>query len=364
MALTPTEEAQTRQLIAQEAPLLSLASNEPTITSKLGATKVNLSQLPAATVPADADIYLVRQGTTDKSVAGSVLKTYFATTPPPAASETVAGIVRLATDAETIAGTARNIAVDPGGLAAKLAAITPAGIQGAFKNLVVSTTGTSALVTVTVDELIVESTANAYLTLRALSVTPSLTVSGANGLDTGTSAASTWYAVWVVWNGITAAGLLSLSATSPAMPSGYTHKARVGWVRTDGSANKYLLFTSQKGADAQYLLGTGTNLVALPVLASGVQGSPGSSMVSASVSAFVPPTARAIKGSISNGATGSAQASPNSISTVPGGSSIFMGVIGVTIVLPFDFLLESTNVYYAASASGSMMLCLGWRDNL
>jgi hypothetical protein len=128
LALTPTEEAQTRQLIAQEAPLLSLASNEPTITSKLGATKVNLSQLPAATVPADADIYLVRQGTTDKSVAGSVLKTYFATPAPAAASETVAGIVRLATAAETATGTSQTIAVDPAGLAALQSSTTVRGL--------------------------------------------------------------------------------------------------------------------------------------------------------------------------------------------------------------------------------------------
>lgn len=93
MALTTVEEAQTRQLIAQEAALLSLASNEPTITSKLGATKVNLSQLPAATTPADADIYLVRQGTTDKSVAGSVFKAYVR---PDAATDTTAGVVALA----------------------------------------------------------------------------------------------------------------------------------------------------------------------------------------------------------------------------------------------------------------------------
>ena len=79
MALTPTEEAQARQLIAQQAALLSLAGNEATITSKLGAAKVNLGQLPAASALADADLLLVRQGTTDKSVASSVAKTYIGT---------------------------------------------------------------------------------------------------------------------------------------------------------------------------------------------------------------------------------------------------------------------------------------------
>lgn len=125
MSLTPTEEAQTRQLIAQNAPLLSLASNEPIITSKLGATKVNLSQLPAASTIADADILLTRQGTADKSVAASVFKTYVSA---PAASEAVVGVTRFATDSETQAGTLRTVAVDPGSLSNRTALETRTGI--------------------------------------------------------------------------------------------------------------------------------------------------------------------------------------------------------------------------------------------
>jgi len=79
MALTTVEEAQTRELLAQQAAILSLADSEATIISKLGATKVNLSQLPSATVLADADLMLVRQGTTDKSGAFSLIKSWFNT---------------------------------------------------------------------------------------------------------------------------------------------------------------------------------------------------------------------------------------------------------------------------------------------
>jgi hypothetical protein len=114
LALSPTEEAQTRQLIAVEAPLLTLAGSEATIISKLGATKVNLSQLPAATVIADADLFLIRQGATDKGVGAAAFKTYASAA---AASETVAGIVRLATDTEVATATSRTLAVDPAGLA-------------------------------------------------------------------------------------------------------------------------------------------------------------------------------------------------------------------------------------------------------
>lgn len=89
MALSAAEEAQARELIAQQAALLSLAGNEATITSKLGATKVNVGQLPVASALADADLLLTRQGTNDKSLTAALLAQYCSeeflagiTTPP------------------------------------------------------------------------------------------------------------------------------------------------------------------------------------------------------------------------------------------------------------------------------------------
>ena len=74
MALSAVEEAQLRDLIAQQSALLSLAGVEPTILSKLGASKVTLSDLPSASVINDADLLLLRQGVTDKSVTGATIK--------------------------------------------------------------------------------------------------------------------------------------------------------------------------------------------------------------------------------------------------------------------------------------------------
>lgn len=116
MALSPTEEAQTRDLIAQQAALLSLAGVEPTILSKLGATKVTLSDLPTASAINDADLLLLRQGTTDKSVTGATIKGLIPTIAD--ASETVKGIVELATNAEVIAGTDTTRAITPAGFRA------------------------------------------------------------------------------------------------------------------------------------------------------------------------------------------------------------------------------------------------------
>jgi hypothetical protein len=70
-------------------------------------------------------------------------------------------------------------------------------------------------------------------------ITVSMTASGLNGLDAGVEAANTWYYIFVVYNPATRAigGLVSTSATSPTMPSGYTKKRRVGVVRNNASSN-------------------------------------------------------------------------------------------------------------------------------
>jgi hypothetical protein len=73
MALTSAEEALVRELLAQQAALIALASNEATITSKLGAEKATLSDLAAASSVADSDLLLIRQGATDKSVTALTL---------------------------------------------------------------------------------------------------------------------------------------------------------------------------------------------------------------------------------------------------------------------------------------------------
>lgn len=71
MALTGAEEALIRELIAQNAALLALADNEALITSKLGATIVELSDLSPAAGLGGTDLFLIRQGTTDKSATYS-----------------------------------------------------------------------------------------------------------------------------------------------------------------------------------------------------------------------------------------------------------------------------------------------------
>ena len=73
------------------------------------------------------------------------------------------------------------------------------------------------------------------------------TGSGNGGLDAGTVAASSWYHVYLIANAAATSVdvLVSASATSPTLPSGFTKKRRIGSIRTDASSR--ILAFSQNG---------------------------------------------------------------------------------------------------------------------
>lgn len=108
----------------------------------------------------------------------------------------------------------------------------------------------------------------------SVNLTADITVSGINGLDTG-SEANIWYYIWVIYNGTTVASLLSASSTAPTMPSGYTYKALVGAVKnTSGD------FVNFKQSGKKYMY------VVEPTVASGTFGS--GSWTTTDISAFFP----------------------------------------------------------------------------
>jgi len=121
-----------------------------------------------------------------------------------------------------------NVTVDMGKLAA----------ESDKKNLVVKVNATNPTYQIDVDADHLKLDDSTQL-LANINLTIDITASGANGLDTGSEAANTWYSIWVIHNPTTdtVAGLLSTSTLTPTMPSGYTRKRRVGWVRNDGSSN-------------------------------------------------------------------------------------------------------------------------------
>src|SRR3990167_4711289 len=111
-------------------------------------------------------------------------------------------------------------------------------IAAGFKNLVVknNVATPNTQMDIDADNVTVETSGGTAYRLSSVNLTINFSATGANALDTGAIAASTWYSVWVIYNPSTAttAGLGSLQATANAtflanLPAGYTAYARVGW---------------------------------------------------------------------------------------------------------------------------------------
>lgn len=200
-----------------------------------------------------------------------------------------------------------------------------------------------------------------------LSVSANITVSGAGGLDTGTESGSTWYYVWVIWNGATAAALLSLSSTSPTMPEGYVNKVRVGAVRNDASGNFWR--TVQKKGRAQIVVGT--NPVKTSIMATGPAGNVSTpTYASVSISSFAPPTASEIYLTAFKGDDNYFLVAPNANYGAFNDSSNPPYVSGFRVdgntdfqALNLSMLLESTSIYWA-STGASTLAANGWVDNI
>lgn len=103
------------------------------------------------------------------------------------------------------------------------------GIRDTYRNLVASNSG-NYIVNLTASEVILQTVAGVPYLASSVSISPDIRVSGVNGLDTGSRAVGNVYYLYIIYNGATVAGLFSLSATSPTMPSGYTYKALVSSV--------------------------------------------------------------------------------------------------------------------------------------
>jgi hypothetical protein len=199
-----------------------------------------------------------------------------------------------------------------------------------------------------------------------ISLTLSTSTTGANALDTGTIAASTWYYTYVIYGTAGGACLMSLSSSAPTLPTGYTYYCRVGVVRTN--ASNYLYRTIQYGRRTQYIM-DGTILTGLPTMASGTAGSFSTpTWVAISTGSFVPPTAFVINLSVSSPGGNSVIVAPNSAyggdgnSTNPPFADTHPNSNSQTITV--SMILESINVYWAASGASCGLFCSGWEDNL
>ncbi len=130
------------------------------------------------------------------------------------------------------------------GTTAKWVAIAgPGGIpfpDGFIDGLAAARNGASPAFKVDIGIGSARSDDNSFNFMVTSLLTADITASGVNGLDTGAEASSTWYSLWVICDTADVnpiASLLSLSAASPTLPSGYDRKRRVSWVFNDSGSD-------------------------------------------------------------------------------------------------------------------------------
>jgi hypothetical protein len=174
---------------------------------------------------------------------------------------------------------------------------------------------------------------------------------GANGLDTGSLAASTWYYVWLIDNGSTTASLLSLSSTSPTLPSGYIYSCRVGAVLTSSSTQFFR--TLQKGNRVQYVTTSGSNTPSYPQIVS-------------SIFTYIPPTSTTLRAiaqvSGSGGVVSTETIGANAVEPIITATAyVAVGDGGESVSSYGEILLESSSI--SVNGSGSAFV-VGWVDNV
>ena len=83
----------------------------------------------------------------------------------------------------------------------------------------------------------------------AADITIDGSITGINGLDTGTLTLNKWYRVFVIWQQTKFSDVATIISESdiPTLPAGYDIYRRVGWLRTDASAHFNPFFQSGNG---------------------------------------------------------------------------------------------------------------------
>lgn len=201
---------------------------------------------------------------------------------------------------------------------------------------------------------------------------PTVNVATNGGLDAMegalTLAGAAWLSVWAICkaDGSAPKILCNYSDTTiTTFPAGYTQKALLGHLRV--TAGNLLMGSRQFGNDFQYILGLAQTTAATMLMASGVAGNLNTpTWVAASVLNFVPPTAARVRGMLRN-FNGGAMTAPNNGYQGMNASTDGPPVSNSSTIswaIPFDFLLEGNNIYWASDTANGQLRCLGYTENL
>lgn len=243
--------------------------------------------------------------------------------------------------------------------------------EGTFKKLAIDVL-TNTTLSVSADAVVM-SDGTGFITRPVVSPTVNLATNG--GIDALqaalTIANNTMYSVWAIAKADgTTKVLVNTSDTTVTFPTGYSFKALLGHVRTaTGSAN--LMGTKQRGKRVRYIVGLAqtTNPVVLISGGSGNISTP--TWTASSLIGLIPSAAIIATISLSNNgqanavgmaAPSASYGAPTSTTNPPpllAGASSSPAISGYAGVVA-DMLLESSNVYYAAT--GGTLTLLGWEE--
>lgn len=228
-------------------------------------------------------------------------------------------------------------------------------------------TPTTQMDVTTVGRSILENTSGAVISVGPQTLTINAATTGINALDAGSLANSTWYHVYLISNGSTTAALLSTSATAPTMPTGYVYKYRIGAVRTGGAAT--FLRTLQRGNRTQYQVVAASTTPNYPIVVTGATGSPTTpTYTTFSMATFTPPTSTSVQGSYRNAAAGNVTIlSPNAATGINSSNTnppmnTEETASGNAFNSKFDMLLETQNIFVAATGANNVVFITGWTD--
>ncbi len=260
-----------------------------------------------------------------------------------------------------------------------------APLCGATGLVITNNSGTpNTIIGVTADQAVTQTPAGLVLNrsainINALNISTGTVTSTANGMDGEPPGISQWLNIWLIDNGAAVAGLASVSATAPNMPSGYNYRCRMGAMFVDGSGN--LVRTRQAGSWAQYVVTATNNTTVPPNIAAGAAGTLSATspvLAAVSVASVVPPTAThiVIGGTNTYKAGGPAQIllAPNinwgGANNGPSGTNGIVWPMFIDAVSTYrnasqaTLILEATTVAWASSGAGGAISALGWKDKV
>lgn len=227
-----------------------------------------------------------------------------------------------------------------GGWVSMTSGIALAAAQGL--QIVNNTAAPNSKADITVNQAILTTAAGVPVFYSGGTNSVNLTVNGVNGLDAGSVANSTFYNLYLISNGSTFASLASLSATAPALPSGFTFFMRVGAVQTDSSGN--LRRTKQLGRRTVFTASLQTVTTTQTVTAA----------------TFFPPTSTVWKMFLTNPG--------NSSGSVSDGNGVLYGQaagnVGREVDFNIDMFAAGTTFFFANGLGTTSLTIVGWEDSV